>query len=296
MMGIGTSKGAYYEDDYHYHAAQWDDKYDDNVIKPDDTGDDNTKFVGDGLPNPSPMHELQVGDKPDYDMDAWKAATGLDSLPEGQHYPDTFKLPNHMTFSEESKYSGINGAEGGRWQKIEGDPNYDWSFTPGKTNLENHTPEELKDYFNKVEPKSKLILPEQTAKDYISSGKLKITPEEIDNAVNIGMGVGPLATEKIASAALKYGGKIYEGLNHGFALNTILDETKGAATMHDIQDGFTTSHGRFVSREEAYKIADKQKQLANDMPSIPEESRMLLSEDLQHVQDRMFQSKDRSGR
>jgi hypothetical protein len=37
-MGIGTSMGAYYEDEFHMAAAQWDPKYDDNEITPDQMG------------------------------------------------------------------------------------------------------------------------------------------------------------------------------------------------------------------------------------------------------------------
>jgi hypothetical protein len=33
-MGIGTSMGAYYDDEFHHSAAQWDNKYDENVIHP----------------------------------------------------------------------------------------------------------------------------------------------------------------------------------------------------------------------------------------------------------------------
>lgn len=33
-MGVGSSMGAYYDDEFHQAAAQWDDKYDDNVITP----------------------------------------------------------------------------------------------------------------------------------------------------------------------------------------------------------------------------------------------------------------------
>lgn len=33
-MAIGTSKGAFYEDEFHYESAQWDSKYDDNVVDP----------------------------------------------------------------------------------------------------------------------------------------------------------------------------------------------------------------------------------------------------------------------
>lgn len=31
-MGIGTSLGAYYDDEFHYSSAQWDPKYDDNIV------------------------------------------------------------------------------------------------------------------------------------------------------------------------------------------------------------------------------------------------------------------------
>jgi len=75
---------------------------------------------------------------------------------EGQHYPDTFKKPNHPTFSNESIYHG-GKYEGGQWQKNE-DGSY--QFTPGRTNLEHYTPQELQDYFNKVEPGNKLNLPQ----------------------------------------------------------------------------------------------------------------------------------------
>lgn len=33
-MGVGTSLGAYYDDEFHYSSAKWDDKYDDNIITP----------------------------------------------------------------------------------------------------------------------------------------------------------------------------------------------------------------------------------------------------------------------
>ena len=37
-MGIGTSKGAFYEDQFHYSQSQWDHKYDDNVVNPNKNG------------------------------------------------------------------------------------------------------------------------------------------------------------------------------------------------------------------------------------------------------------------
>jgi hypothetical protein len=53
-------------------------------------------------------------DGEDYDLrGAWKA--GLKPGPDG-HWPDTFKRPNHPTFSNESKYAGNEGAKPGRWE------------------------------------------------------------------------------------------------------------------------------------------------------------------------------------
>lgn len=34
-MGIGTSLGAYYDNEHHYASANWNDKYDNNVLDPD---------------------------------------------------------------------------------------------------------------------------------------------------------------------------------------------------------------------------------------------------------------------
>jgi hypothetical protein len=52
-------------------------------------------------------------DGEDYDLrGAWKA--GLKPGDDG-HWPDTFKRPNHPTFSNESKYADNEGAKPGRW-------------------------------------------------------------------------------------------------------------------------------------------------------------------------------------
>ena len=72
-------------------------------------------------------------ESPDYDMRGFfndpKSETG-----ENGHYPDTYKKPNHPTFSDESKYHGVDGNEGGQWKKTDDGK---WSFKPGKTNRAN---------------------------------------------------------------------------------------------------------------------------------------------------------------
>jgi hypothetical protein len=93
-----------------------------------------------------------------YDMRGdWLAGANRD---ERGHGTDIFKKPNHMTFSTGSKYHGAEGNEGGQWTTL---PNGSWTFAPGKTNLKNFSPEDMQDYFTRVEPGNRLIMPEQRA-------------------------------------------------------------------------------------------------------------------------------------
>ncbi len=104
--------------------------------------------------------KFKSGDSYDYDMQGWyKANPNSDPNGKGVHYPDTYKKPNHPTFSDQSQYNG-NGNTGGKWQQQQ-DGSY--TFTPGSTNLQMFQPDELQNYFNKVEPKNKLILPDPPA-------------------------------------------------------------------------------------------------------------------------------------
>jgi hypothetical protein len=83
----------------------------------------------------------------DYDMrGAFKAGAGQAA---NGHFPDTFKKPNHPTFSSESQYNGVAGNEGGTWHQA---PDGTWNFMVSGTNLSHRTPEELEDYFKKAEP------------------------------------------------------------------------------------------------------------------------------------------------
>jgi hypothetical protein len=94
-----------------------------------------------------------VGEHPDYDYEGARAA-GVAPAANG-HWPDTYKLPNHMTFSDESIHNYDGGA--GHWEQAEGR----WFFTPGPTNLKHHSIDELRAYFKRVEPDSTLIDPRQ---------------------------------------------------------------------------------------------------------------------------------------
>ena len=86
----------------------------------------------------------------DYDLrGAFKAGV----TKEGGHLPDTFKKPNHPTFSDESQYHG-DAFPGGKWGK-DGER---WNYTPSATNLHYHGANALQQYFQSVEPDSTLIM------------------------------------------------------------------------------------------------------------------------------------------
>lgn len=91
----------------------------------------------------------------DYDLRGWWLANPGATL-NGGHLTDQFKKPNHPTFSTGSQYSGQDGLQGGIWAKGAGES---WTFTPGKTNLDMFTPQEMKDYFGRVEPGNTVVLP-----------------------------------------------------------------------------------------------------------------------------------------
>jgi hypothetical protein len=108
--------------------------------------------------------------------DEAKRLAGLDIIRSGPsqisplsykiHFPDTYKKPNHPTFSTESRYHGVADSEGrvrmgGEWKMVEnhkGEKNY--TFTPHPTQID--SPEEesrLIRHFKAVEPHNTLIHP-----------------------------------------------------------------------------------------------------------------------------------------
>lgn len=72
------------------------------------------------------------------------------------HLPDTFKKPNHPTFSKESQYNA-DGIEGGEWVDL---GNGKFAFRASPYNLTVQSPDQLKKYFQEREPDVQLILPE----------------------------------------------------------------------------------------------------------------------------------------
>ena len=92
----------------------------------------------------------KMRDLEDYDLrGAWKAGALT-----GGHGPDTYKKPNHPTFSNESMYSTPQ-TPGGEWQQS-GD---NWAFWASPQNMQNMGMQGLSEYFRQVEPGNNVIFP-----------------------------------------------------------------------------------------------------------------------------------------
>ena len=123
-------------------------------------------------------------DTVDYDLQGqFKANPAADS----GHMPDTFKKPNHPTFSDESQYSGAPGAyRGGHWEGQ--------SFAPSVDMLKNgHEPRALKQYMDEAEPNATLKLPPEAS-------ELGMMPTEPDADY---MALPPAAAPKVAPLQAK---------------------------------------------------------------------------------------------
>jgi hypothetical protein len=150
-----------------YNFVVFDDKLIDIIKKYGIAG-----LIGAGASNWSPdkaeakgSQKEQKGPMPegdDYDFEAAKAA-GVKPDARG-HMPDTYKKPNHITFSDESIY---NDGGAGHWEQID----KHWYFTPGPTNLKNYSMEELRRYFKKNEPDATLVEPQQAGEVVKMQGK-----------------------------------------------------------------------------------------------------------------------------
>ena len=93
----------------------------------------------------------------DYDLRGYWLNGGFKQELSGGHLPDTYKKPNHLTFSTESIYHGADSPFGGKFEGGSWGKDYK-SFTPGN-NLFLHGPERLQKYFMEKEPGVKLTLP-----------------------------------------------------------------------------------------------------------------------------------------
>jgi hypothetical protein len=84
-----------------------------------------------------------------YDIQgAWKLQNSGKSIvdPNTGHGPDTFKKPNHITFSNQSQYHNEQ-MPGGSWFQQDNK----WKFKPSQTIMQHYTKPQLQEYFNKNE-------------------------------------------------------------------------------------------------------------------------------------------------
>lgn len=88
----------------------------------------------------------------DYDLRAAFLANAQQAA--NGHLDDLGKKPNHMTFSDGSKYSTPQ-TPGGTWAQ-NGDQ---WVFFASPTNLRYHDPSDLLNYFQVYEPGNSVVLP-----------------------------------------------------------------------------------------------------------------------------------------
>ena len=91
-----------------------------------------------------------------YDLQgAWKAIKNkeIDFDPQTGHLPDTYKKPNHITFSNESRYHNGKDFVGGQWQQN----GQRWSFTPSPQTIQLYGKNYLQKYFKENEPDTDLI-------------------------------------------------------------------------------------------------------------------------------------------
>ena len=104
------------------------------------------------------MIPKEKSDTSSYDLRAYYNANpkaAMEFIKPGVHAPDTYKLPNHITFSDESIYHTPN-TPGGRWAFENGKD----VFYASPLNVKNAGgADKLKEYFNKNEPGVKLVIP-----------------------------------------------------------------------------------------------------------------------------------------
>lgn len=91
----------------------------------------------------------KLDDLQDYDLRGWYKEQLDNGLPvtfeAGAHLNDRYKKPNHPTLSNQSKYDGMDGVQGGVWSE-------DGKTYTVKRNMSRQEAENLKQYFRRVEP------------------------------------------------------------------------------------------------------------------------------------------------
>lgn len=100
-------------------------------------------------------HDSMLREMGDYDIQgAWKAQKSGQSIvdPVTGHWPDTFKKPNHITFSNQSMYHS-EATPGGQWIQT----NNKWQYKPSEHVKNIHGKSNLMNYFKNYEKDADLL-------------------------------------------------------------------------------------------------------------------------------------------
>lgn len=208
----------------------------------------------------------RIADTYDYDLrGAWKAmATGQIAPSANGHLPDTFKKPNHITFSNESIYSN-EYMPGGSWVPLEGGR---FMFMPSQYNAQFHSADVYKTYFEQNEPNAQVVLPstfdlgrqEAPAQNFVAPPQENAPPsvmvranpnfyQEQDGATRFGGGtvsadIGRLnVSANVDNAArlqqvdARYGGPVgKDGYLEGYGDYRIADKSYGLGVQYTAPD------------------------------------------------------------
>lgn len=142
--------------------ASWNEHHPDEVTMAEggDPRDFTNRYNTSLTPEQEQAFQVWAGSLGDrgssYDYDMRGAFLAHAGQADNGHFPDTFKKPNHPTFSTQSQYNGKDGYSGGEWSQ---EPDGSWSFIPSSSILDLHDPSELQDYFARVEAGNKLLMP-----------------------------------------------------------------------------------------------------------------------------------------
>ena len=189
----------------------------------------------------------RANDTYDYDLrGAYRSGAAASA---NGHLPDTYKKPNHPTFSDQSQYHGVDGHQGGSWSPLKSGS---WQFAPSPTNLQMHGAPGLQQYFREREPGSQLVLPQRATGgimrydgggqvDPTSPGIGGLAPStEAANPLYRGMvqRYASLPVEKLQELAVTMGGS-----PQGHIIRSVLDQKRmlpnaGTAPVETANTGY----------------------------------------------------------
>lgn len=106
---------------------------------------------------------------------------------EDGHLPDTYKKPNHPTFSNESVYSGKDHGVGGKWAQ---DDKGKWTFEASEDQLKHISAKEMQEYIRNSDPDTTLVIPSAKERGAFAAAGGKEKPASKDDYVPVTLSDG----------------------------------------------------------------------------------------------------------